>query len=126
MNSATSSRIGSGTPIVRTYTTVLYTFAALMLFVALVLDPIVHASVIDTEIGARMENIWPMWLDQLVTGSMGFFSLAIAVLRTRGSPYAVRATRVLSQFLIVIPPVVGLLPFIYWFGWVRRRERPLR
>jgi hypothetical protein len=55
----------------------------------------------------------------------GFFAIGCwitAILRARRSPYALAATRAASVlFLPWIP--FGTAAFVYWFGWVRKRER---
>jgi hypothetical protein len=49
-------------------------------------------------------------------------ALAVAVLRSRNSPLAGPTTAAVSILLVVWCPL-GTIAFIWWVGWVRRRER---
>ena len=51
------------------------------------------------------------------------FALAVGVLRTYRLRLAIPTTPAVSILLIFLFPV-GTLAFIYWLGWVRKRENP--
>jgi len=54
---------------------------------------------------------------------LAIFCLATAVLRFRKSPYALFATNAISILLVVWIPF-GTAASVYWFGWVRKKEKP--
>jgi hypothetical protein len=49
-------------------------------------------------------------------------ALAVAILRSRNSPLAGPTTAAVSILLVMWAPL-GTIAFIWWVGWVRRRER---
>jgi hypothetical protein len=53
---------------------------------------------------------------------LGVFALTVAVLRTKRSELARPTTAAVSILLIIWAPF-GTAAFIWWIGWVRRRER---
>ncbi len=50
------------------------------------------------------------------------FCILVGVLRVYRSPLAGPTTAALSILLILWAPI-GTAAFVYWIGWVRRRER---
>jgi hypothetical protein len=73
--------------------------------------------------GYRVVVVGLMRFDQLVTLSVALLSLMAAVQRTRGSRHALRWTAVASYAFLVVPSLVALIPFAYWFVGVRKHER---
>jgi hypothetical protein len=110
----------------RAYTAVLYIMPAVLLGMTL-LDPAEYAR-LAVLVPPGYRGVVPglMRLDQLMTLSIALLSLLAAVQRTRGDhPRALRWTAVASYAFLVVPSLVGLIPFGYWFLSVRKRERPL-
>ena len=60
--------------------------------------------------------------DQIASVTVAVLSLWAAVLRVRRHRFARSATAIASFAYLVVPPIVGLLPFGYWYLRVRRRE----
>jgi len=50
-------------------------------------------------------------------------SWGTAILRFRRSPYALSATGAISIGLLFLFPL-GTAAFIYWIGWIRKKEKP--
>ena len=62
-----------------------------------------------------------MRFDQIASFSVAGLSFLTAFLRSRGHPLSLRATSLTSYVYLLIPPVLGLVPFVYWY----RRVRPI-
>jgi hypothetical protein len=96
---------------------------AILLGVAL-LDPAEYARVavlVPHVYGGIIAGL--MRADQVVTLSVGLLSLLAAVQRTRGRRHALRWTAAASYAFLLVPSLIGLVPFGYWFLAVRKRER---
>jgi hypothetical protein len=107
----------------RSYTAVLYAMAGVLVAIAL-LDPVAYARLaILAPPGYQEVVVGLMRLDQVITLSVGAVSLVAAVQRSRGPRGALGWTAVASYAFLLVPSLVGLLPFGYWFLWVRKRER---
>ena len=107
----------------RVYTAVLYVMPAVLLVIVL-LDPGLYDRLALLAPPAyRVVVAGLMRFDQLVTLSVALLCLVAAVQRTRGSPHALRWTAVASYAFLVVPSLVALVPFAYWFLGVRKHER---
>jgi hypothetical protein len=107
---------------VNAYTLVLYVMAGFMLLIVII-DPYIYGF-LQTALPESKKLFAQMQLvDQTVLGSLSFLCLVTGILRSNRSHFAIRVTAAVSCIFLLVPPVVGLIPFIYWVGWVRNREQ---
>ncbi len=104
-------------PMVGAYTTIIIIMGALFLFSSLFMVFAMLSTSYNSDILTAL-FMFVMFCDV-------FFAIGCwitAILRARRSQYALAATRTASVlFLAWIP--FGTAAFVYWFGWVRKKER---
>jgi len=104
-------------PMVRAYTAVIIIMGVLYFFSGLLLVFVLLSRVYDFGILTALFIFLIFFY--------GFFAIGCwitAILRARRSPYALATTGAASVlFLPWIP--FGTAAFVYWFGWVRKKER---
>lgn len=101
------------------YTVYLYVIAVLalmMVFSHQMILTIVREDVQDAAVTAVLRFLQAFEL--IIFAS----ALAVAILRSRNSPLAGPTTAAVSILLVIWVPF-GTIAFIWWVGWVRRRER---
>jgi uncharacterized membrane protein YobD (UPF0266 family) len=101
---------------VNTYTIVLYVLAGFALLTA-----VSHGFIIRLVEGDDVVVLVLRFV-QTIEAIIFLFALVVAVLRTYRVRAAVPATVALSILMIFWVPF-GTAGFVYWLGWVRRRER---
>lgn len=107
----------------RAYTGVLFVMAGLMLVIAW-LDPAIYGFLAYSAPDEYLELLMAgMRADQVLSVVVGLLSLAAALLRLRGHQFARGATNLATWAYLIVPPLVGLIPFGYWYLNVRKRER---
>lgn len=109
--------------LVNAYTVLLYAMACLLLCVAIV-DPLVDRLLMEK---LPEPGRWAGLLiqaNQALAGGVALVCLAAAVLRSRGARSAAGLTAFASWLFLVVSPVLGVVPFAWWLGWVRTREAP--
>ena len=96
-----------------------------VLFVVVLLDPAEYAGLARL-LPAAYRDVVPglLRVDEIVTLSVAVLSLFAAVQRARGDWCAGGWTPLASYVFLVVPSLVGLLPFGY--GLLRVRKRELR
>jgi hypothetical protein len=102
------------------YTVVLFAVAGLALMTAFSSTMIMDVAAVDTDAAVVTAVLKFTRAVELVLFT---FALAVGVLRTYGSRLAIPTTPAVSILLIFLFPI-GTLAFIYWLGWVRKRENP--
>lgn len=108
----------------RPYTGVLSVMTALMLAIAW-LDPAIYGSLAHVAPDEYLPLlVGAMRTDQALSIAVAALSLAAALLRTRGHRFARGATVLATCAYLIVPPILGLVPFGYWYLSVRKRERP--
>ena len=102
------------------YTVVLFVVAGLALMSAFGSTMIMGVAAADADAATVIAVLKCTRAVELVLFT---FALAVGVLRTYGSRLAIPTTPAVSILLIFLFPV-GTLAFVYWLGWVRKREKP--
>ncbi len=107
----------------RPYTGVLFVMTALMLAIAW-LDPAIYRFLTDLAPEEYLPLlVGAMRTDQALSIAVAGLSLAGALLRTRDHRFARGATALATCAYLIVPPILGLVPFGYWYLSVRKRER---
>lgn len=113
----TISPQGAPSPIVRAYTIVL------ILMGVLTLVPVITQVLVMTQTPHDSNILIPLFIFMISFNAIITAVCWTAVfLRARRSPYALAATGAVSIMLLFWFPF-GTAAFIYWVGWVRKKER---
>ncbi len=105
--------------LVKAYTVILFTLSGLGLL--MVISHVFLIRLMESE-GADQLAILVLQFCQWIEAVYFVFGIVVGLLRVYHSPLARPLTMALSILLIIWPPF-GTAAFVYWLGWVRRRER---
>lgn len=102
------------------YTVVLIGLGVVALFSAFSLQLSADMATADTELtSSQFGSV--IRFAQIACGFLAAAYFVAGALRVRGSPYARSSTALLSVVSIGLFPF-GTAAFVYWLGWVRKRE----
>jgi hypothetical protein len=103
---------------VRAYTIILFILGVLFLsLTALSVFVLMLPAEYDSEYNPLSVIVWALFYIIMMIGCW-----CAAFLRKNKSSYAIPVTEVIGYLLIIFFPF-GTAAFIYWFGWVRKKER---
>jgi len=117
----TTSASLAPTPFERPYTVILFALGAMALLNVFSLQLTVDIAPRDTELTASQFRAVLRYV-QVTAGFLAVAYCVVGILRVRSSTFAPPATALMSIVSLLLFPF-GTATFVYWVGWVRKREQ---